>query len=153
MLPFIDRRVSLRNDPAFILALVICCGFFSLSTLVLLKEIPKDSQSIAQQIISIAGMLMSAMAGYFYGASKATAETDKKQVTTTTVTDSPKVTVQTSGETSKGVVEMQSNQEKDQQRDNGRQDPAPGKTPPNPPQPGNNQPDKNPGDGKGNDKD
>lgn len=66
----IDRRTGVRNDPAFILAFMFVCGFFGIAFMVILKDIPKESQNIVQQLIAIVSMIMSAMAGYFYGQTK-----------------------------------------------------------------------------------
>lgn len=70
-----ERRQSVRNESAFILALVWTIGFLGLAFLVVLRGVPDDSKSEVQQLMSIMSMIMAAMAGYFYGASKTNTET------------------------------------------------------------------------------
>lgn len=70
----IERRRSLRNDSAFMLAVVIVLGFFGIAFLVLLREVPKDSQPIAQGILTATQMMLGGIIGYFYGASKTALE-------------------------------------------------------------------------------
>lgn len=70
-----ERRRSVRNESAFMLALVITCGFLGMIFVVLLRGIPPENNSIAQQIISIMSMIMGGIGGYFYGASKSNTET------------------------------------------------------------------------------
>ncbi len=70
----LERRRSLRNDAAYMLAVLYTTGFLGVVFLVILKDIPKESSPIVQQLISIMSMIQAAIAGYFYGASKAAAE-------------------------------------------------------------------------------
>ncbi len=70
-----EKRESMRNDGALVLAVLITCGFLGIAFLVLLHGVPEESNSIAQQLISIMSMIMGAVAGYFYGASKTNTET------------------------------------------------------------------------------
>lgn len=73
----IERRRSLRNDAAYMLAVLYTCGFLGVVYLVIIKDISKDSMPIVQQLISIMSMIQGAIAGFFYGASKAAAETNQ----------------------------------------------------------------------------
>lgn len=70
----IERRRSLRNDSAYVLAVMILLGFFGIAFLVLLREVPKDSQPIAQGILTATQMMLSGVVGFFYGASKTALE-------------------------------------------------------------------------------
>ena len=73
----IERRRSLRNDAAYTLAVLYTTGFLGVVFLVILKDIPKESAPIVQQLISIMSMIQAAIAGYFYGASKAATESNQ----------------------------------------------------------------------------
>lgn len=66
----IERRRSLRNDPAYMLAVLYTIGFLGVVFVVILKEIPKDSMPVVQQLISIMSMIQAAIGGFYYGASK-----------------------------------------------------------------------------------
>ncbi len=72
-----ERRRSLRNDAAYMLAVLYTCGFLGVVYLVIIKDISKDSMPIVQQLISIMSMIQGAIAGFFYGASKAATETNQ----------------------------------------------------------------------------
>lgn len=72
-----ERRVSLRNDPAFMLAVLYTTGFLGVVFLVIIKDIPRESAPIVQQLISIMSMIQAAIAGFFYGASKQAAESNQ----------------------------------------------------------------------------
>lgn len=65
----------MRNDGAFLLAVLWTLGFLGLAFLIVLRGVPDDSKSEVQQLMSIMSMIMAAMAGYFYGASKSNTET------------------------------------------------------------------------------
>ncbi len=67
----IERRVSLRNDPAFVLASLYTCGFLGMVFVVLLRGVPAESANVTQQLISIMSLIQGAIGGYYYGASKA----------------------------------------------------------------------------------
>ena len=69
-----EKRRSLRNDPAFMLAVLYTCGFLGMCFLVILKEVSKESAPIVQQLLSIMSMIQAGIAGFFYGASKSSAE-------------------------------------------------------------------------------
>ncbi len=73
----IERRKSLRNDSAYMLAVLYTTGFLGMCFLVILKDIPAESRSIVQQLISIMSMIQAGIAGYFYGASKAATESNQ----------------------------------------------------------------------------
>ena len=85
-----ERRRSLRNDAAYMLAVLYTCGFLGVVFVVILKEVSKDSMPIVQQLISIMSMIQGAIAGYFYGASKAAAEQGQAM---TRIAESTPVTV------------------------------------------------------------
>ncbi len=59
------------------LAVLYTCGFLGVVYLVIIKDISKDSMPIVQQLISIMSMIQGAIAGFFYGASKAATETNQ----------------------------------------------------------------------------
>ncbi len=73
----IERRKSLRNDSAYMLAVLYTSGFLGMCFVVVLRDIPTESRSIVQQLISIMSMIQAAIAGYFYGASKAATESNQ----------------------------------------------------------------------------
>lgn len=72
-----ERRRSLRNDAAYMLAVLYTSGFLGVVFVVILKDVPKESAPIVQQLISIMSMIQAAIAGYFYGASKAANESNQ----------------------------------------------------------------------------
>ena len=72
-----ERRRSLRNDAAYMLAVLYTSGFLGVVFVVVLKDVSKDSMPIVQQLISIMSMIQGAIAGYFYGASKAANDTNQ----------------------------------------------------------------------------
>ncbi len=99
----IERRKSMRNDGALLLAILITSGFLGIAFLVLLHGVPEESVAIAQQLISIMSMIMGAVAGYFYGASKTNTETAaalaaKVSPTTDAPIKADDVSVQASGD-------------------------------------------------------
>lgn len=73
----IERRRSLRNDSAYMLAVLYTSGFLGMCFLIVLKDVPQESRTIVQQLISIMSMIQAAIAGYFYGASKAATESNQ----------------------------------------------------------------------------
>lgn len=73
----IERRRSLRNDSAYMLAVLYTCGFLGMCFLMVLKDIGPESRAVVQQLISIMSMIQAAIAGYFYGASKAANESNQ----------------------------------------------------------------------------
>ena len=73
-----ERRVSWRNDSAFMLALLYTSGFIGLAFLVVIRGVQPDGKEITQQLISIMSMIQAAIAGYFYGASRTAAVTANK---------------------------------------------------------------------------
>lgn len=89
----IERRRSLRNDSAYMLAVLYTSGFLGMCFLIVLKDVPAESRTIVQQLISIMSMIQAAIAGYFYGASKASAESGK--ATTAAVAAATSASVQT----------------------------------------------------------
>lgn len=70
-----EKRVSMRNDGALLLAILWTVGFMGVAFTVLIHGVPEESNAITQQLISIMSMIMAAIAGYFYGASKTNTET------------------------------------------------------------------------------
>ncbi len=70
----IERRNSLRNDSAFVLAVLYTVGFLGMCFVVVVKEISPESRAVVQQLISIMSMIQAAIGGYYYGASKAAAD-------------------------------------------------------------------------------
>lgn len=73
----LERRRSLRNDSAFVLAILYTVGFLGMCFVVVLREISPESRAIVQQLISIMSMIQAAIAGYFYGASKSATESNQ----------------------------------------------------------------------------
>lgn len=73
----IEGHDNLRDDPAFMLAVLYTCGFLGIAFLVILRDTPGENSSTVQQIISIMSMIQAAIAGYFYGASKSGKENQK----------------------------------------------------------------------------
>lgn len=65
-----ERRVSLRNDPVFVLAVIYTISFIAVAFLMILGKIDQDNVAMAQQVLSIMSMIQSAIVGFFYGASK-----------------------------------------------------------------------------------
>ena len=72
-----ERRRSLRNDSAYMLAVLYTCGFLGMCFLMVLRDIGPESRAVVQQLISIMSMIQAAIAGYFYGASKAATESNQ----------------------------------------------------------------------------
>ncbi len=71
-----DRRSGRQvNDGPLLLAVLWTIGFLGVAFLVIIRGVPESSNSVTQQLISIMSMIMAAMAGYFYGASKTNSET------------------------------------------------------------------------------
>ncbi len=66
----IEKRRSLRNDAAYMLAVLYTCGFLGMCFLMVLRDIGPESRAVVQQLISIMSMIQASIAGYFYGASK-----------------------------------------------------------------------------------
>ncbi len=69
-----ERRRSLRNDAAYMLAVLYTIGFLGMCFVVVLRDVAPESRSVVQQLISIMSMIQAAIAGYFYGASKSSTE-------------------------------------------------------------------------------
>ncbi len=81
-----ERRTSLRNDPAFVLASLYTIGFLGMVFVVLLRGVPTESANVTQQLISIMSLIQGAIGGYYYGASKA--QIDLQKGTNVKVSDS-----------------------------------------------------------------
>lgn len=81
-----ERRISLRNDPAFMLAVVYTFGFLGMVFIVLVRGVPPESANVTQQLISIMSLIQGAIGGYYYGASKA--QIDMQKGTNVQVSDS-----------------------------------------------------------------
>ncbi len=73
----IEKRRSLRNDAAYMLAILYTCGFLGMCFLLVLREVSEASRPMMQQLISIMSMIQAAVAGYFFGSSKTAAETSQ----------------------------------------------------------------------------
>jgi len=79
----VEKRISLRNDPAYMLAVIWTLGFLAFAFIVVLKDTPASSAPIVQQIISIMSIIQTAIGAYFYGASKTAADTAKVEAAKT----------------------------------------------------------------------
>lgn len=90
-----DRRISIRNDPAFVLAMLYTVGFLGMVFTVLLRGVSPESSNVVQQLISIMSLIQGAIGGYYYGASKAQTDLTKgtsvhsPEATSVTVTSNP----------------------------------------------------------------
>ncbi len=73
----IEKRRSLRNDAAYMLAILYTCGFLGMCFLLVLREVSEASRPMMQQLISIMSMIQAAVAGYFFGSSKTASETSQ----------------------------------------------------------------------------
>lgn len=99
----LDRRTSLRNDPAFVLAVIYTLAFVGIAFVMILVKIDDDNVAVAQQVLSIMSMIQAGIVGFFYGASKAAMDQHKgTNVQTDAATD---ITVKTgdAGNTDKPV--------------------------------------------------
>lgn len=72
-----ERRVSLRNDPAFMLAVIYTMAFIAIAFMLILVKIDDDNVAVAQQVLSIMSMIQAGIVGYFYGASKTAQDSNK----------------------------------------------------------------------------
>lgn len=61
-----DRRVSLRNDPAFVLAVLYTIGFFGVVFSLFLVTIPPDNKDTINQIMPILSAIQLGIVQYFY---------------------------------------------------------------------------------------
>lgn len=95
-----ERRLSLRNDPAFVLAVIYTIGFLGMVFIVIVRGVAPESANVTQQLIAIMSLIQGAIGGYYYGASKNQQDMQKgtnvqvsdpaTAVTVTTDTSTPK---------------------------------------------------------------
>lgn len=76
-----ERRTSLRNDPAFVLAIVYTIAFVGMAFVMMLVPIKDENVSIAQQILSIMSIIQAGIVGYYYGSSKTMTDSQKSATT------------------------------------------------------------------------
>lgn len=69
--------MSLRNDPAFMLAVIYTMAFIAIAFMLILVKIDDDNVAVAQQVLSIMSMIQAGIVGYFYGASKTAQDSNK----------------------------------------------------------------------------
>lgn len=65
-LNFAERRGSLRNDPAFILAILYTLGFLGIMFRLLMFEVPVANQKIIDQTLPILSAIQLGIVQYFY---------------------------------------------------------------------------------------
>lgn len=67
---FQEKRTSVRNDPAFLLAIVYTIGFFGFSLLLQLKAVPSENKDMVSQLIPVLSMIQGGIVQYFYQRAK-----------------------------------------------------------------------------------
>jgi hypothetical protein len=73
----IEQRVSVRNDPAYMLAVLYTIGFLGMSFLVATQNVPSESKDIVQYLMGIMSAVQLSIINYYYGSSKAGSDGQK----------------------------------------------------------------------------
>lgn len=68
-LPIRERRISVRNDPAFLLAVLYTVGFYGFVFVLLLKSLTPENEKLISQLLPVLSMIQGGIVQYFYNKS------------------------------------------------------------------------------------